>query len=111
MKEQHGKKGTSVLVLGNVVLAVLGLTIALGSVEMLMRAFPNLVPLEVRVNPPARRVKAFVDETYDLRQSDSDLFHYMREAIVPLSPDQDQVIAHIHMTTDANGFRNSPPEK
>ena len=76
-----------------------------------MRAFPNLVPLEVRVNPPARRVKAFVDETYDLRQSDGDLNHYMRGHIVPLSPDQDQVVAHVHMITDANGFRNSPPEK
>ena len=92
-------------------LALLGLAIALGLVEMLMRAFPNWVPSEVRVNPPARRVKAFIDETYDLRQSDGDLYYYMRGNIVPLSPDQDQVIAHVHMITDANGFRNSPPEK
>jgi len=111
MKEQHGKKRAFVPVLGNAVLAVLGLVMALGLVEMLMRAFPNWVPLEVRVNPPARRVKAFIDETYDLRQSDGDLWHYMQGNIVPLSPDQDQVVAHIHMVTDANGFRNSPPEK
>ncbi len=97
--------------LGNVVLVFLGLVIALGLAEMLMRAFPNLIPPEVRVNPPARRVKAFVDETYILRQSDGDLFHYMRGKIVPLSPDQDQVAAQVHMITDANGFRNSPPEK
>ena len=76
-----------------------------------MRAFPNWVPSEVRVNPPARRVKAFIDETYDLRQSDGDLYYYMRGNIVPLSPDQDHVIAHVHMITDAHGFRNSPPEK
>lgn len=111
MKEQHGKKRTYVVVLGNVVLILLGLAIAMGLVETLMRAFPNWVPPEVRVNPPARRVKAFIDETYDLRQSDGDLYHYMRGNIVPLSPDQDQVVAHIHMTTDANGFRNHPPEK
>ena len=111
MKKQHGKKRAFGPVLGNVILAVLGLTIALGMVEMLMRAFPDWVPLEVRVNPPARRVKAFVDETYELRQSDGDLYHYMRGNIVPLSPDQDPVIAHVHMITDANGFRNSPPEK
>ena len=61
--------------LGNLVLALLGLTSALGLAEMMMRAFPNLVPAEVRVNPPARRVKAFLDETYDLRQSEGDLFH------------------------------------
>ena len=97
--------------LGNAVLASLGLVIALVLAEMLMRAFPNLIPAEVRVNPPARRVKAFVDETYDLRQSDGDLFHYMRGTIAPLSPEQDQVIAHVHMITDANGFRNAPPEK
>lgn len=111
MKKQYEKKRAVGPVLGNVVLAVLGLAIALGLMEMLMRAFPNWVPLEVRVNPPARRVKAFIDETYELRQSDGDLYHYMRGNIVPLSPDQDQVIAHVHMTTDANGFRNAPPEK
>jgi hypothetical protein len=111
MKERHEKKRASVPVLGNVVLALLGLVIALGLVEMLMRAFPNWVPLEVRVNPPARRIKPFIDETYDLRQSDGDLYHYMRGTIVPLSPDQDQVVAHVHMITDAHGFRNSPPEK
>lgn len=76
-----------------------------------MRAFPNRVPPEVRVNPPARRVKAFVNETYDLRQSDGDLYHWMQGMIVPLSPDQDQLVAHVHMITDAYGFRNSPPEK
>jgi hypothetical protein len=97
--------------LGNILLALLGLAIALIMAEMLMRAFPNLVPRDVRVNPPARRVKPFVDETYDLRQSDGDLFHHMRGHIVPLSPDDDQVVAHVHMVTDANGFRNSPPEK
>jgi hypothetical protein len=111
MKVQHGKKRAFVPVLGNVLLLFLGLAMALGLVEMLMRAFPNWVPLEVRVNPPARRIKAFIDETYDLRQSDGDLYHYMRGHIVPLSPDKDPVVAHIHMITDANGFRNSPPEK
>jgi hypothetical protein len=111
MKEQDGKKRVFEPVLGNLVLAILGLVIALGSVELVMRVFPNWVPLEVRVNPPARRVKAFIDETYDLRQSDGDLWHYMGGNIAPLSPDQNQVIAHIHMITDANGFRNAPPEK
>jgi hypothetical protein len=111
MKEQHGRKRAFVPVLGNVLLLFLGLAMALGLVEMLMRAFPNWVPLEVRVNPPARRIKAFIDETYDLRQSDGDLYHYMRGHIVPVSPDKDPVVAHIHMITDANGFRNSPPEK
>ena len=111
MNEQRRKKRAFVPVLGNVVLVLLGLTMALGLVEMLMRTFPNLVPVEVRVNPPARRVKALVDETYDLRQSDGDLWHYMQGSIAPLSPDQNHVIAHVHMITDANGFRNSPPEK
>jgi len=111
MKEQLGKKSRFVPVLGNIVLVLLGLAMALGLVEMLMRAFPNSVPPEVRVNPPARRVKAFIDETYDLRQSDGDLYYYMRGKIVPLSPDQDQVVANVHMITDELGFRNSPPEK
>lgn len=76
-----------------------------------MRTFPELIPSEVRVNPPTRRVRAFVDETYDLKMSDGDLFHYLRGQIAPLSADEDRVLAHIHMVTDANGFRNSPPEK
>jgi hypothetical protein len=111
MKKQPGKKRAIVSVLGSGVLALLGLAIALVLVEMLLRAFPNWVPSEVRVNPPARRVRALIDETYDLRQSDGDSYHYMRGKIVPLSPDQDPVVAHIHMITDAHGFRNSPPEK
>ena len=111
MNEQQRKKRISVVVLENVVLILVGLTIALGLVEMLMRAFPNLVPIEVRVNPPARRVKAFVDETYDLKLSDGDLYYYMRGNIAPLLPDEDAVVAHVHMITDTNGFRNSPPEK
>src|ERR1051326_3587581 len=99
MNKQHGKKSAFVPVLGNVVLVLVGLVMALGLVEMVMRAFPNLVPAEVRVNPPSRRVKALVDESYDLRQSDGDLWHYMQGNIAPLSPDQDQVIAHVHMIT------------
>jgi SGNH hydrolase-like domain, acetyltransferase AlgX len=111
MKEPHEKKRSFVAVIGNVALALMGLAIALGLVEMLMRTFPNWVPAEVRVNPPARRMKAFIDATYDLRQSDGDLYHLMRGAVPPVSPDQDQVVAHIHMMTDAHGFRNAPPEK
>lgn len=111
MKEKHEKNKVFVPALGNVVLILLGLTMALGVVEMMMRAFPNWLPPEVRVNPPTRRVKAFIDETYELRQSDGDLYHYMRGNVVPLSSDQDQIVAQVHMITDANGFRNSPPEK
>lgn len=111
MKEQLNRKNTPVPALGNLVLIFLGLAIALGVAEMLMRAFPNWLPAEVRVNPPARRVKAFIDETYDLRETDGDLFHYMKGKVKPLSPDEDQVVARVHMTTDADGFRNSSPEK
>jgi hypothetical protein len=111
MKEQRETKRAFVPLLGNVILILLGLVIALGLAEMLMRAFPNSVPLEVRVNPPARRIKALVDDTYDLKLSDGDLWHYMQGNITPLSPEQDHVIAHVHMITDKNGFRNSPPEK
>jgi hypothetical protein len=56
-------------------------------------------------------VRAFIDETYDLRQSDGDLYYLMRGTIAPLSPEEDQVVAHVRMTTDAHGFRNPPPEK
>jgi len=111
MKEQPGTKATFVPVIGNVVLALLGMMIALGFVEILMRTFPNWIPSEVRVNPPARRVRALIDETYDLNQSEGDLYYLMRGNIVPLAPEQDQVVAHIHMITDAYGFRNSPTDK
>ena len=107
MKERHGQKRAFIPVLGNVVLVILGLAIALGLVEMLLRTFPDWLPPEVRVNPPVRRIKAFVDETYDLRQSDGDLWHYMHGNVEPLSSDQDQVIAHVHMITDVNGFHTS----
>src|SRR4029450_3278359 len=75
------------------------------------RANPNLVPREVRVNPPVRRVQAFKDETYDVKLSDGDLYYWMQGTIAPLPPDKDKVVAHVHLTTDAHGFRNSLPEK
>lgn len=111
MKAQHGDNRKFTALLGNLILFVSGLVIALGAVEMLMREFPNLVPAEVRVNPPSRRVKALIDETYDLKQSDGDLYHLMEGKIVSLAPGQDKVVAHVHMITDSNGFRNSLPEK
>ncbi|HSK89651.1 MAG TPA: hypothetical protein VK880_14910 [Anaerolineales bacterium] len=111
MRAQREKKNTLLKFLGNIVPIFLGLAVALGLMETLLRAFPNWVPAEVRVNPPARRVKAGIDETYALRLSDGDLFHHMRGIIEPLSADEDQVVAHVHMLTDANGFRNAPPEK
>jgi len=111
MKQQHSIKGRLVTVLGKIALFLLGVSIALGMMELLLRTFPNWVPPEVRVNPPVRRVEAWKDETYTVDLSDGDLFYWMRETIVPLSPDQDQVVAHVHMITDAHGFRNPPPEK
>ena len=112
MKRQRAEQRTAVAAfLGNVVLLLLGLTIALGLVELTMRVFPDWVPAEVRVNPPVRRIRAFVDQTYEIRLSDGDLFHHMQGKLAPLPPDQDEIVAQVHMITDANGFRNSPPEK
>jgi hypothetical protein len=81
MKEQHGTKRPFIPVLGNVVLVSLGLAIALGLVETLMSTFPTWAPRKVRFNPPARRVKTFIDETHDLGQSDGDLYHLAAETI------------------------------
>jgi hypothetical protein len=49
--------------LGNIALVLLGLGMALGAMELLLRSNPNWIPSEVRVNPPLRRVQAFIDET------------------------------------------------
>ena len=111
MKEPLGVKRSLVPVLGNVALAMLGVGIALGLVELLLRTFPNWVPLEVRVNPPVRREQPFLNETYDVKLSNGDLYYRIRDTIGPLSPDKDRVVAHVHFTTDAHGFRNPLPEK
>lgn len=111
MKEPLGIKRSLIPVLGNVALVMLGVGIALGLMELLLRTNPNWVPREVRVNPPVRRVQAFIDETYDVKLSNGDLYYWMRGTIVPLSPDKDKVVAHVHLTTDAHGFRNPLPEK
>jgi len=111
MKTRHGFRRRLGSALGNVALATLGVATALGTIELLLRSFPNWIPGEVRVSPPVRRVHAFVDETYELRLSDGDLFHWMRGAIAPLAPDQDTVVAQVHLVTDAHGFRNLPPEQ
>jgi len=110
MNEPHNMKKYSTF-LGNIALVLLGLGIALGAMELLLRSNPNWIPSEVRVNPPLRRVRPFIDETYDIKLSDGDLFYWMHGAIAPLPPEKDKVVAHVYMTTDANGFRNAPPEK
>lgn len=96
---------------GNIVLVVSGVVLALGLMELLLRIKPDLVPNEVRVDPPVRRVHAFRDEAYDVKLSDGDLFYWLQGDILPLQPDQDQVIARVHYTTDANGFRNPPHDE
>jgi hypothetical protein len=71
MKEQHGKKKAFVPVIGNVVLILFDLVIALGSMEILMSAFPNWVPAELRVNLPARRVAETINEYIQERLPDT----------------------------------------
>jgi len=97
-------------VLGNIALALLGLGMALGLMEFLLRTYPNLVPRDVRVDPPVRRIPTSNSQTYDVKLSSGDLYYWMRGSIAPVPPDQDTVLAQVHLTTDANGFRNSLSE-
>ena len=111
MKDPLGLNRRLIPVLGNVALLMMGLGLGFGMMELLLRANPNLVPREVRVNPPVRRVPAFVDENYGIKLSDGDLFHWMQGAIVSLSPNSDKLLAQVHLMTNAHGFRNTPLEK
>jgi len=74
MKKQQSIKGSLVSIPGKIALVMMGVGIALGMMELLLRTFPNWVPSEVRVNPPVRRVRAFIDETYDFRLTQNDSF-------------------------------------
>ena len=94
-----------------IALVILGIGMGLSLIELLLRADPNLVPNEVRVNPPVRRVQVYIDNMYQIKLSNGDLFHWMHGKIAPLSPEQDKVVANIHLTTDEYGFRNMLPEK
>ncbi len=111
MYRRQGTRRRPFAILGNLALAVLGVGLALGLTEGLLRANPNWVPRGVRVSPPVRRVHAHVDETYDVKLSDGDLFHWMQGALRPVAPEQDDVVTQVHYTTDADGFRNSLPER
>jgi hypothetical protein len=71
-------------------------------VELVLRTNPNLVPGEVRVSSPVRRVLALIEETSDVKLSDGDLFHWMHRTIVPLTPEQDRVVTQVHFTTDGS---------
>ena len=98
-------------VLLNGSLVLIGAALALLAMELLLRAAPNLAPAEVRVNPPVRRIEPHVDEVYDVRLSDGDLFHWLEGRIAPLNPEQDPVVARVLLEIDSNGFRNSAPVK
>ena len=111
MSKPRSEKRILKTVLGNFALVMLGVGIALGLTELLLRTYPHWVPGVVRVDPPVRRVEASIDESYDVRLSNGDLFYYMAGTIVPLAPDEDQIVAQVHLTTDENGFRNPLPEK
>jgi hypothetical protein len=88
-----------------------GIIFALGITEVFLRARPDLLPGEVSVNPPVRRIDAFRDDTYEIRLSDGDMFYWMRGELAPLPSDQDRVIEQVHFVTDADGFRNALPEQ
>ena len=107
MKSTFRQRGRLAAALGKVSLVILGVGLALGIMELSLRLNPNWVPDGIRVNPPVRRVQAFQDETYDVTLSEGDLFHWMRGSIAPLQPQEDNVVAQVHLVTDANGFRNS----
>jgi hypothetical protein len=109
MKRRVGSRNNAPAVLGKFALVILGLMVALGMAELLLRAYPDLVPGEVRVNPPVRRKNAHVDESFDVKLSDGDLFHWMQGALAPVPPAKDRVVAKVHMVTDADGFRNAAP--
>lgn len=111
MKQPRDLRRTLNSVVVNGVLVVLGLGAALGSTELLLRMLPNLVPADVRVDPPVRRIDAFRDQTYDVKLSSGDLFYWMRGEIAPVPPDEDKSVAQVHFVSDANGFRNDSPER
>jgi hypothetical protein len=94
-----------------IILGIFGAGIALGVMELLLRTHPHLVPAEVRVSPPVRRIESFAERTYDVKLSNGDLFYWIEGKIAPLLPGQDKVVAEVHFTTDGNGFRNFLPEK
>ena len=65
----------------NATVAVLGLSFALGGLEVTLRMQPNWVPSGIRVSPPVRRVNALVDETYEVKLSSGNLYSWMKGAI------------------------------
>jgi hypothetical protein len=92
-------------------LVLFGVVMALGLVELLLRANPHLVPIEVRVSPPVRRLDALAEQTYQVKLSDGDLFYWIAGRIAPLTPEQNRVVAEVNFSTDGQGFRNALPEK
>jgi hypothetical protein len=111
MKTAFRNKRSLSPILANISLAVLGVGIALGLMELFLRTYPGLVPPVIRTNPPVRRFQALQDQTYDIMLSSGDLKYWMRGSIEPIPIDKDRVVARVHLTTDEYGFRNSPPEK
>ena len=98
-------------VLGNATLIILAVGIAFLMMEVLLRTYPNLVPREIRVNPPVRRVQAFKVKSHDVKLSHGDLYYWMSGAIAPVPPNQDKIVARVYLTYDSQGFRNALPEK
>jgi hypothetical protein len=110
MNKKHGSQRAFTPIVGNLVLLFVGLTVALGTMELFLRAFPNWLPGDVRVDPPVRRIQALSDQSYDIKLSNGDLFYWMKGRIAPVPSDQDKVVAQVRWQTDADGFRNNVPK-
>ncbi len=91
-------------------LACLGTLAGLAAAEAVLRLRPQILPATVPVDPPVRRVRAWRDETYDVRLSDGDIYHWRRAEFRPIPPGEDAVLARVRFRSDAHGFRNAPPD-
>ncbi len=107
------KTGVSLLrtLIPNLLVALFGLLLALGLVEIVLRLNPNWVPLDVRVTPPVRRSYPLTEGTVEVRLSSGDLFFWEAGRIRPIPPAVDQLLAMVHYQIDENGFLNAPPQK
>jgi hypothetical protein len=92
-------------------LAILLITVlfTVAVLEIALRFYPRLVPLDVPTFPPARRYSPNADTWLDYKRSSGDLFVRMSGAVEPLDPAEDRLLERVHLQLDHAGFRNAEP--
>jgi len=86
---------------------ILGLVVGIVLLELILIANPGLLLRGMAL--PAPKDLPIFHQSYDVHNSDGDVFIWRPDLVRPIAAKDDHLEAHVDYVTDEFGFRNQPP--